>query len=161
MGWRLRYFVRTLKHLRRAVTQSPIQGINLRMPGRIHEGPLPPFTPEEWRLGAELKADVVMLAETIGERNVHKPEAYRAAEDYIASELERVGYAVRRQRYDVDGVSCANLADGRYLARGVARFARVSPPRRRAAHSRERRCAHRDRRVCFPHALHLAENSLG
>jgi hypothetical protein len=109
MGWRLRYFVRTLKHLRRAVPQSPFQGINLRMPGRSHEGPLPPFTPEEFRLGLELKADVLMLAEKIGERNVHKPEAYRAAEDYIASELESAGYQVRRQRYDVEGVSCANL----------------------------------------------------
>jgi hypothetical protein len=109
MGWRLRYFFRTFKHLRGAVPQSPIQGINLRMPGKSHEGPLPPFTPEEWRLGAELKADVVMLAETIGERNVHAPDGYRRAEEWIASELERAGYMVRRQRYDVGGVSCANL----------------------------------------------------
>lgn len=56
-----------------------------------------------------LKAHVKMLAETIGPRNVSHPEAYKKATDYLASQLQAMGYKVGRQTFEVDGVECVNL----------------------------------------------------
>jgi Zn-dependent M28 family amino/carboxypeptidase len=50
-----------------------------------------------------------MLASTIGERNVGRPEALAAARDYVESEFQRLGYGVVHQRYETAGVSCSNL----------------------------------------------------
>jgi hypothetical protein len=82
----------------------------IRMPGRSHQGPLPPADDELRSLAAELRQRVVHLAEEIGERNVLRrpPELARAA-DYIQAELEKLGYKVKRQEYDVGPVICCNL----------------------------------------------------
>jgi len=79
------------------------------MPGRSHSGPLPQITLEQSTLAAELRATIEELAGNIGERNVFKPGKYAAAELFLASELARLGYRVRRQPYTVMGVLCANL----------------------------------------------------
>lgn len=79
------------------------------MPGRSHSGPLPPLTPEQRALAAELRATVEELAGNIGERNVFHPVKLAAAELYLGAELTRMGYHVRRQAYGVMGVECANL----------------------------------------------------
>ncbi len=50
-----------------------------------------------------------MLAAEIGERNVWRPTALTAAADYIETTWRDQGYQVQRQRYDVEGVTCANL----------------------------------------------------
>jgi hypothetical protein len=82
----------------------------VRMPGRRFHGPLPP--PDDRLLGManSLRRDVQTLSEEIGERNVsHCPEQLARAEDFISAEFERAGFTVERQRYEVAGVSCANL----------------------------------------------------
>ena len=48
----------------------------IRMPGTSHAGPLPPATAEEKALAAALEADVRMLAQTIGKRNVWAAAGY-------------------------------------------------------------------------------------
>lgn len=56
-----------------------------------------------------LQDHVYRLAGEIGERNVFRPAALRAAEDYIRANWESLDYAVHEQRYETRGVSCANL----------------------------------------------------
>jgi Zn-dependent M28 family amino/carboxypeptidase len=58
---------------------------------------------------ATLEAHVRELAGTIGERNVYRPQALRAAGDYIAQTWRAQGYAVTTQEYEAYGVRCANL----------------------------------------------------
>ena len=58
---------------------------------------------------ASLEAHVRELAVTIGERNVYRPQALRAAADYIAQTWRAQGYAVGTQEYEAYGVRCANL----------------------------------------------------
>ena len=58
---------------------------------------------------ARIEAHVRELAGAIGERNVFRPQALRAAADYIEATWRAQGYAVHAQVYDAYGVSCANL----------------------------------------------------
>jgi Zn-dependent M28 family amino/carboxypeptidase len=58
---------------------------------------------------AELTRHVRKLAGEIGERNLEKPEAYRAAAEYIEGELRAAGYAPVRQSYTVGGIECHNI----------------------------------------------------
>jgi hypothetical protein len=109
MGWRMQHFFGVFKYLRGAVPQSPVQGLNLRMPGKTHAGPLPPFTDEERALAAELRRDVEVIATEIGERNAFRPQAYLQAMVYLEAELEKAGYAVRRHTFEAAGQPCTNL----------------------------------------------------
>ena len=82
----------------------------IRMPGRSHRGPLPPADERLVRLATELRLHVTHLAEEIGERNVlHRPGELARSADYIEGELAGAGYEVRRQAYEVSGVTCCNL----------------------------------------------------
>jgi hypothetical protein len=92
-----------------SIPPSPIQGLKLRMPGRSHEGPLPPFTEEEHVLAAELQRHVTTLATDIGQRNVFNLALYTQAMVYIESQLEQMGYTVRRQTYQAMNVPSTNL----------------------------------------------------
>jgi Zn-dependent M28 family amino/carboxypeptidase len=58
---------------------------------------------------ARLEAHVGELAGAIGERNVFRPQALRAAADYVEETWQAQGYAVSAQAYDAYGVRCANL----------------------------------------------------
>jgi Zn-dependent M28 family amino/carboxypeptidase len=49
------------------------------------------------------------LAGAIGERNVFRPQALRAAADYIEGTWCAQGYSVSAQTYDAYGVACTNL----------------------------------------------------
>src|SRR3989304_3888525 len=60
-------------------------------------------------LAEALSRHVHALAGKIGERNVFRPEALAAAEDYIVRELRRRGQRGAAQRYTANGVDCANL----------------------------------------------------
>jgi len=60
-------------------------------------------------LEARLRRHVATLAGEIGERHVHRPQALAAAEAYIAGELASIGYRVRRQTYEAEGVPSSNL----------------------------------------------------
>jgi Zn-dependent M28 family amino/carboxypeptidase len=50
-----------------------------------------------------------MLAGTIGERNVFRPQGLAAARDYIETTWRDQGYEVGAQEYEARGVRCANL----------------------------------------------------
>ncbi|MGH7859668.1 MAG: M20/M25/M40 family metallo-hydrolase, partial [Candidatus Binatia bacterium] len=68
-----------------------------------------PLTPEERQVVRTLRRHVERLAGEIGERHVWRPDALEAAEMYIVSVLEELGYAVRRRPYTVRGTEGANL----------------------------------------------------
>ena len=57
----------------------------------------------------DLRKHVYTLASDIGERNVFRPQALHAAEEYITRTWQEQGYSVTRNTYDVIGVQCANL----------------------------------------------------
>ncbi len=52
---------------------------------------------------------VEVLATEIGERHVWRPPALAAAAHYIGEAFSRIGYEVRRQGYEAEGVACTNL----------------------------------------------------
>jgi Zn-dependent M28 family amino/carboxypeptidase len=58
---------------------------------------------------ARLRRHVQSLAGEIGERNVWRPKALRAAADYIRGEFEALGYSVAVQTYRVNDMDCENL----------------------------------------------------
>lgn len=60
-------------------------------------------------LTRELREHVVMLADTIGPRAVHRDGSLKQAADYVATEFERAGWQVRRLGYRVGQVVCENL----------------------------------------------------
>ncbi len=66
-------------------------------------------SPEEQGAAQRLRHHVQTLAGDIGERNVFHPRALAAAETYIRTYWEGLGYAVYEQRYETRGVACANL----------------------------------------------------
>jgi len=80
------------------------------MPGKSYRGPRLPSTADESVLSGELRRTVVKLATEIGERSTENPTALNAAADFVQSEFESAGYAVERQPYDADGLTCYNLA---------------------------------------------------
>ena len=69
--------------------------------------------PISWKadpvMAKALKGHVDMLADTIGARNIDRPESYKWAERYLTEELTKMGYQVQRQTYSVEGYECANL----------------------------------------------------
>ena len=56
-----------------------------------------------------LRNHVLQLADEIGERNVYRPQALHAAEQYIKDSWQEMGYEVHAQEYEVEGVRSANL----------------------------------------------------
>ena len=80
----------------------------IRMPGRSHQGPLPPLDDERVRLATELRIHVKQVAEEIGERNVlHRPHELNQTADYIEAEFARAGYEVAGN--DLNPKAVANL----------------------------------------------------
>lgn len=70
----------------------------------------PPLTADEEILRQKVEHHVEELAVKIGER--HAQESWQLAEaaDYIARELEQMGFAVERQGYETDEVAALNIA---------------------------------------------------
>ena len=60
-------------------------------------------------LERRLMEHVRVLGATIGERNLQRPVALRAAAEYIHRVWTEQGFAVAEERYEVLGESCANL----------------------------------------------------
>jgi hypothetical protein len=79
------------------------------MPGKSHQGFIPPLNAREREITRQLREDVQKLAFEIGERHVQKPEALAAAATHLEASFLKTGYSVRRQTYQVDGVTCTNL----------------------------------------------------
>lgn len=77
------------------------------MPGNSYRGDLPPLTPEQTAIAANLNRHVT----TIAARPHHTRDikALAAAADYIERVLGDFGYSVASQSYRVDGVMVRNL----------------------------------------------------
>ena len=80
-----------------------------RMPGRSHAGPLAPLTEGEQALRDELREHVGVLGGKIGERNMIRLRALRAAADYLRASFAGMGYDVREQAFRVQGEEVRNL----------------------------------------------------
>jgi hypothetical protein len=61
-------------------------------------------------LEGRLMQHVRTLGGTIGERNLDRPMALRAAADYIRQEWRSQGFEVTEERFDIFSQPCANLA---------------------------------------------------
>lgn len=61
------------------------------------------------RLQAELRRDVVYLAETIGERNLERPAQLARAADWLEASLKDAGCQVVRLGFEVDGQIAVNI----------------------------------------------------
>lgn len=79
----------------------------INMPGRSYPGPLPRANPATV---GRLTADVRMLAEDIGERNLDVPLQLERAAKAIAVSFESAGHAVEWERFRVGDDEVANLA---------------------------------------------------
>ena len=66
-------------------------------------------TPDRQSLGDRLRGHVATLAGDIGERNVLRPWALKAAANYIRDQWTTQGYQVAAHGYQVEGVLSENL----------------------------------------------------
>lgn len=87
-----------------------------RMPGTSYDGPVPTLSEPQQTVRERLEADVVHLAETIGERNVFTPAKLHEAADWLEAQLSAMGYDVARQTfettldtYHVENVPSSNI----------------------------------------------------
>jgi len=81
----------------------------LQMPGKNHTGPLPPFTAEETRIRDGLAAHVQTLAGEIGERNIWRYPALRAAAEYIERTFADLGYRPLDEPFQSRGKAVRNI----------------------------------------------------
>lgn len=79
------------------------------MPGRSFRGNLPPLTQDQKILEDALRRDVEYLSGEIGERNTYHHASLMRAAEFIERSLTDAGYAIARQRYEVEGLPCDNL----------------------------------------------------
>jgi hypothetical protein len=77
------------------------------VPGRSHEGPLPPLTPAQADIAARLQQHVRAIASR--PHNVMYPEALERAALHIERSLSGLGYAVHRQPFQADGQEVRNI----------------------------------------------------
>ena len=91
-----------------AVAAVIIWSVMIRMPGKSFDGTPPPLSAgeEQLREGAQ-EVSVEKLGAEIGERNLSRYPQLVAAADYIESHL--AGWKVRRDSYEIQGKSCANI----------------------------------------------------
>jgi len=81
----------------------------IRMPLQSYRGDLPALTEQEISLRDQLRRDVRVLGEEIGERNVYRPAEFERTVRFIEESFTQSGYTVRRHSYQVSGVDCPNL----------------------------------------------------
>lgn len=79
------------------------------MPGKSYQGELPELAGAEADRAQRMKADVMMLAETIGERNTARYGALLEAEKFLASSLASAGYETSRETYEADNLPVSNV----------------------------------------------------
>ncbi len=81
----------------------------MNFPGRSFKGALPPQTDDETALSTRLRGHVEMLAETIGERNIWRPEKLSAAADYIDLTFREAGHEPLALSYRAAGQEVRNI----------------------------------------------------
>jgi Zn-dependent M28 family amino/carboxypeptidase len=77
------------------------------IPGKSHEGPLPPLTADERAIAATLKRHIETIAAR--EHNVAHYDELEKVAVYLEGVLSSLGYAIGRQEYVVDGKAVRNL----------------------------------------------------
>lgn len=77
------------------------------VPGKAHEGPLPPPTAEERAMAERLRMDVTTIASV--PHNVQHYEAFERAAQHIERMLQGLGYAMDPQVFTVSGRSVRNI----------------------------------------------------
>ena len=80
----------------------------VRMPGK-NISSAAPLSVAEIELRDELTADVRVLGEEIGERNMARYPQLNAAADFIENSFSRAGLHPRRDTYDLHGRACHNI----------------------------------------------------
>lgn len=70
----------------------------------------PPLTVDEQTVRDRLELHVKVLSEQIGERSPQQLWELAEASDYLAGELEKLGFPVERQGYETADVAAQNLA---------------------------------------------------
>jgi hypothetical protein len=81
----------------------------ITMPGKSHEGPLPPLSARQKLLGDDALAIVAELAGRLAGRNQFRPAVLRRCEDFLTAQLAATGLAVSRQQYTSHGEQVCNL----------------------------------------------------
>jgi hypothetical protein len=82
----------------------------IQMPGESAREPLPPLNAEQQGVVERLREDLAILTTEIGERNLSRRyRGLKMTEDWLAHELEQLGYQVTRQTYMVEGQEVANV----------------------------------------------------
>jgi len=76
------------------------------MTGKSYRGKLLPLTESEAAATARLKSDVMVLA---GERNTDNYHQLELAAEFITNRFRDLDYTVRRDEYEVNGLSVANI----------------------------------------------------
>jgi hypothetical protein len=79
----------------------------LVLPGRTHQGALPPATAAERDLAERLRAHVTAVSSV--PHNVQHDDALESAARYIEGALQRSGYTIDRQVFEVDGAAVRNI----------------------------------------------------
>jgi hypothetical protein len=77
------------------------------IPGKSHEGPLPPLTAEERAMAATLKRHIEVIAAR--EHNIAHYEELEKVAVYLEGVLSSLGYTVGRQEFVVDGKAVRNI----------------------------------------------------
>lgn len=79
-----------------------------QMIGKSYSGPFLPLSGQEKEISFNLRKHVYMLADTIGERNIRRPEKLHGAAAYI-EKIWQQHFIVQQQIYEARGVESANL----------------------------------------------------
>ncbi len=77
------------------------------VPGRSHEGPLPPLTPEQAHLASRLRDHITTIAST--PHNTGYPHELERAASYIEAKLSASGYDVHRQTFQAARQEVRNI----------------------------------------------------
>jgi hypothetical protein len=80
-----------------------------RMPGPVHNGALPPLTPQEQESSGVLRRHVQTLAGEIGGRSLHRPGSLEETASYIEHQLRSYGYAPVRHTFGAHGREFHNV----------------------------------------------------
>ncbi|MBS3953588.1 MAG: M28 family peptidase [Methylomicrobium sp.] len=80
-----------------------------KMPGSSYSGTFQPLSEYEQEVYLNLKQQISMLADKIGERNIWKHSSLKDSAHYIETVMTELGYEVKKQEYRVEDVHVENL----------------------------------------------------
>lgn len=81
----------------------------IRMPGTSWQGPLPAPSEHELALADQLKADITMLAGTIGSRSLFQHKNMGLAAEHIIARLREAGFAAHEEVPVAQGAQTPNI----------------------------------------------------